>query len=226
MSLDNVVALASIAAANYWALAIGVLMSIPIVVYGGIILTRVMDRVPEVLLLGAAFLGWVAGGMAVSDPLVAGWVASYAPALPYIAPALLAGFVLVAGAKTKPSRTRGLTPERLAAGSPAPRPRPLAVVGAPSLYCIEAEANPRREGEPIVPGPSALTSPPIQPIPAQTTGIETPVPSPALQALPSFALARPLLGLTEEQLLVAGLVLLTGLAGFMLAAATYLDSLF
>ena len=39
MSLDNVVALAAIAGGNFWLLAIGVLLSIPILVYGAFILT-------------------------------------------------------------------------------------------------------------------------------------------------------------------------------------------
>ena len=81
MSLDNVVALAAIAGGNFWLLAIGVLISIPILVYGAVILTRIIRRAPEIFDIGAAFLGWIAGGMAVTDPLVAGWVQANAPAL-------------------------------------------------------------------------------------------------------------------------------------------------
>ena len=81
MSLDNVVALAAIAGGNFWLLALGVLLSIPIIAYGSLILSRIIRRAPEILTLGAVVLGWIAGEMAVSDPLVAGWVQSNAPAL-------------------------------------------------------------------------------------------------------------------------------------------------
>src|SRR5205807_2396067 len=70
MSLDNVVALAAIAAGNPWLLAIGILLSIPIIAYGSLILSEIIGRAPEILTAGAAFLGWIAGGMAATDPLV------------------------------------------------------------------------------------------------------------------------------------------------------------
>jgi len=122
MSLDNVVALAAIAGGNIWLLTIGVLLSIPILVYGAVILTRIIDRAPAILTVGAAFLGWVAGGMAASDPLVAGWIEANAPALAVFAPALAALFVFIAGAGAKPASARA--PIRRAAPRPAaPAPR-------------------------------------------------------------------------------------------------------
>ena len=46
MSLDNVVALAAIAGGSFWLLALGVLLSIPIIAFGGLILTEIMRRAP------------------------------------------------------------------------------------------------------------------------------------------------------------------------------------
>jgi YjbE family integral membrane protein len=222
MSLDNVVALASIANGNYWALAIGVLMSIPIIVYGALIVTRIMDRVPELLLLGAAFLGWVAGGMAVSDPLVAGWVATYAPALPFLAPGLFAGFVLLAGGAGKPGKAHAVGSSLPPARSPAPQPA-MAFV-AVSLDAPDTAASAPPSAEPIPPRPSAPAS--LSVLTAQRPPrLEAAARSPSFQAPPPSAPTRPFLGLTEEQLLIAGLVLLAGLAGLMLAVATYFDSL-
>src|SRR5208337_1301635 len=74
MSVDNVVALAAIAGGNFWLLALGVLISIPMIAYGALILTALIRRAPEIIAVGAAFVGCIGGGMAVSDPLVAGWV--------------------------------------------------------------------------------------------------------------------------------------------------------
>src|SRR5208337_2272076 len=81
MSLDNVVALAAIAGGNFWLLALGVVLSIPIIAFGSLILSGIIRRAPAILTLGAVVLGWIAGAMAVSDPLVAGWVQANAPAL-------------------------------------------------------------------------------------------------------------------------------------------------
>ena len=86
MSLDNVVALAAIAGGSFWLLALGVVLSIPIIAFGSLILSGIIRRAPAILTLGAVVLGWIAGEMAVSDPLVAGWVQANAPALAVFAP--------------------------------------------------------------------------------------------------------------------------------------------
>ena len=70
MSLDNVVALAAIARGNFWLLLAGVAFSIPVLAYGGLILTTLLRDAPGLMAIGAALLGWIAGDMAVSDPLV------------------------------------------------------------------------------------------------------------------------------------------------------------
>ncbi len=156
MSLDNVVALAAIAGGNIWLLAIGVLLSIPILVYGAVILTQIIDRAPAILTVGAAFLGWVAGGMAASDPLVAGWIEANAPALAVFAPALAALFVFISGAGAKPASARA--PIRRAAprpAAPAPRqpappsvaaPRPALVRPAVDFPPAFAPEEPARRG--------------------------------------------------------------------------------
>ncbi|MBV8664318.1 MAG: YjbE family putative metal transport protein, partial [Hyphomicrobiales bacterium] len=57
MSLDNVVALAAIARGNFWLLAVGVALSLPVLAYGGLILTTLLRRAPGIVTLGAALLG-------------------------------------------------------------------------------------------------------------------------------------------------------------------------
>lgn len=93
MSVDNVVALAAIARGNFWLLAAGVALSIPVLAYGGVILTTLLRRAPFLVALGAALLGWIAGDMAITDPLIAHWAEINAPALVMIMPALGAVFV-------------------------------------------------------------------------------------------------------------------------------------
>ena len=198
MSLDNVVALAAIAGGDFWLMAIGVLMSIPILVYGAIILTQIIRRAPEILTVGAAFLGWIAGGMATSDPLVAGWVQANAPALAVFAPPLAALFVLIAGqgAKRRAAPVRAKQATRRA----PPLPREPAI--APRL------------------APAPVRAPVSAGAPQPATALHDPPP-----AFAADEPATPGRGWTEERVVVAGFVLLAFLAGLIIFVASFFDSL-
>ncbi len=113
MSLDNVVALGTIAAGNVVLLALGLMLSVPIVFFGSWIINRVTGATPGLVLFGGVLLGWVAGGLAVSDPALSAWVAIQAPALVFVVPALAAAFVLT-------EALQGRRPVR------PPRPQPAA----------------------------------------------------------------------------------------------------
>jgi YjbE family integral membrane protein len=97
MGLDNVMALAAIARGNLAWLTIGVALSLPVLAYGGLILMELLKRAPGLVAFGAALLGWIAGGMAISDALIASWANAEAPALVAIAPWLGAAFVFLYG---------------------------------------------------------------------------------------------------------------------------------
>src|SRR5215472_5352188 len=73
MSLDNVIAVAAVAKGSFVLLVLGLLISIPLVVYGATMLMRLMDRYPAIITVGAALIGFVAGEMAVTDPVMIGW---------------------------------------------------------------------------------------------------------------------------------------------------------
>lgn len=96
MSLDNVIAIAGAAegasAGHQLPLVIfGLLVSIPIIVWGSQLVIKLMDRFPAIITLGGMLLGWIAGTMAISDPAVTPYVTDSA-ALKYgvgIAGALL-----------------------------------------------------------------------------------------------------------------------------------------
>ena len=70
MSLDNVIGVAAAAKGSMVLLILGLAIRIPLVVFGATMLMKLMDRFPIIITLGAALLGWVAGEMAVTDPLV------------------------------------------------------------------------------------------------------------------------------------------------------------
>jgi YjbE family integral membrane protein len=97
MSLDNVVALVSVAQGNATLLLLGLLLSIPALMYGSLVMTKMMDEWPALIVLGSVLLGWIAGQMAASDDLVGAWVARQAPALAVVLPALCACYVYAIG---------------------------------------------------------------------------------------------------------------------------------
>ncbi len=75
MSLDNVIAIAG-AAQNTSAdhqlyyVIFGLCVSVPIIVWGSTMVLKLIDRFPLVITLGAGLLGWIAGGMLVTDVVV------------------------------------------------------------------------------------------------------------------------------------------------------------
>jgi YjbE family integral membrane protein len=76
MSVDNVIAIAGAAQGagqqHQMPLVIfGLLVSIPIIVWGSQLVIKLMDRFPLIITAGGMLLGWIAGTMAVSDPAVA-----------------------------------------------------------------------------------------------------------------------------------------------------------
>jgi len=78
MSTDNVIAVAGAAdkAPEQWRMAlivIGLATSVPLIIAGSHLLMNVMDRFPVIILLGSALLGFLAGGMFVTDPAWAHW---------------------------------------------------------------------------------------------------------------------------------------------------------
>ncbi|RKP57294.1 TerC family protein [Cohnella endophytica] len=63
MSLDNVLAIASIAQNDLWLMAVGIALSIPLLVWGSQLILRVMARFPALVWIGSAILGYTAGEM-------------------------------------------------------------------------------------------------------------------------------------------------------------------
>ncbi len=72
MSVDNVIAIAG-AAQNagehqFLLVVLGLLISIPIIVWGSQLVIKLMERFPMIITAGGMLLGWIAGGMLVTDP--------------------------------------------------------------------------------------------------------------------------------------------------------------
>ena len=97
MSTDNVIAVAAAAKGSILLLVLGLVISIPLVIFGATLLMVLMERYPIIITLGAAVLGWTAGEMGVTDPAVADWVKANAHWLDWIAPVVGAVLVVVVG---------------------------------------------------------------------------------------------------------------------------------
>ncbi len=67
MSLDNVIGVAAAAKGNQVLLVIGLLISIPIVIFGSTLMIKLMERYPIIITLGAALIGWVGGETVAND---------------------------------------------------------------------------------------------------------------------------------------------------------------
>jgi YjbE family integral membrane protein len=77
MGLDNVLAVAGAAHGSYLLVVIGLLISIPIVIWGSSIILRFVDRFPILVYVGAGVLAWTAVKMIVSEPQLKEWFAQY-----------------------------------------------------------------------------------------------------------------------------------------------------
>jgi YjbE family integral membrane protein len=96
MSLDNVIGVAAAAKGNVPLLVIGLVISIPMIIFGSALLLKIMGRFPIIITLGAGLLGWVAGEMAMTDPAISGWT-SQLHSLHLLAPAVGAAVVVGTG---------------------------------------------------------------------------------------------------------------------------------
>jgi YjbE family integral membrane protein len=71
MSLDNVIAVAAAANGQLPLLVLGLAVSIPMIVAGAALIMMILDRMPILVWLGAALLGWIGGDVIATDPAIA-----------------------------------------------------------------------------------------------------------------------------------------------------------
>ena len=67
MSLDNAIAIAAAAKGNFTLIVIGLVISIPIIVFGATLISKLLDRFHWVGMVGAALIGWIAGEVIAGD---------------------------------------------------------------------------------------------------------------------------------------------------------------
>jgi YjbE family integral membrane protein len=96
MGLDNVLAVAGAAHGSFMLVVIGLLISIPIVIWGSTLILKWVERFPAIIYIGAGVLAWTAAKMITSEPMVKEALASQPP-FNWAIYAAVIGFVLGVG---------------------------------------------------------------------------------------------------------------------------------
>jgi len=96
MSLDNVIAIIGVAKGKVSLLIIGLIVSIPIIIWGSKLIGRFIHRWPIIIIIGSVFLGWTAGAMVVDDRQLLKMNQLYSW-LGWVVPGVFATVVLCAG---------------------------------------------------------------------------------------------------------------------------------
>ena len=97
MSLDNALAITAAAKGDIGLVVFGLLLSVPIIIWGSALILRLMERFPFIITAGAGLLGWLGGGLMLSDKLLVEFTASSLPATPTIAATVGTIFVIAVG---------------------------------------------------------------------------------------------------------------------------------
>jgi len=97
MSLDNAIAIAAAAKNDYLLITLGLLISIPLIIFGSQLILKIMGRFPIIIVVGAGLIGWIAGDVGITDPAVHHYVGSYGLWADYAAKIVGAAFVIGLG---------------------------------------------------------------------------------------------------------------------------------
>ena len=97
MSLDNVVAIAAAAKGSNLLIVLGLLISVPMIVFGSTLVLKVLLRYPLLVTAGAGLLGWIAGEIIAGDEAVSRWMQVDAHMLELVSKPVGAAFVVVLG---------------------------------------------------------------------------------------------------------------------------------
>src|SRR5690606_4198116 len=95
MSLDHVTGIAGAARGDLTLVIFGLIVSVPIIVWGSKLVMKLMNRFPVTIFIGAGLLGWIAGDMTVTDTVTKEWVDTHAAFLHWFMPVCTALVVIV-----------------------------------------------------------------------------------------------------------------------------------
>ena len=79
MSLDNAIAIAAAAHGDVVLIVLGLIISIPLIIFGATLIMLLLNRFPIIVIAGGALLGWIAGEVIATDPTYSAWLAARLP---------------------------------------------------------------------------------------------------------------------------------------------------
>jgi YjbE family integral membrane protein len=79
MSLDNAIAIAAAAHGDTTLIVLGLLISIPLIIFGATLIMLLLNRFPIIVIAGGGLLGYIAGEVLATDPAYADKLAAMIP---------------------------------------------------------------------------------------------------------------------------------------------------
>jgi YjbE family integral membrane protein len=144
MGLDNVLAVAGAAHGSFLLVVLGLLISIPIVIWGSQLVLKLVERYPAIVYVGAGVLAWTAVKMMAGEPLLQEHVAEN-PGLVSLAYFAVIGGVLAGGlfANRRKLRERiaAHVVEHAAAGTNTTRPAAAGLEPVKILVPVDGTSN-------------------------------------------------------------------------------------
>ncbi|MBS0432845.1 MAG: TerC family protein [Proteobacteria bacterium] len=96
MGLDNVLAIAGASKGHLGLVTLGLLISVPLVVWGSRLILKLLDRWPAIVFVGAGVIAWTAARMVTEDDLVDDWFDAR-DALRYVVDAVFVAGIVALG---------------------------------------------------------------------------------------------------------------------------------
>lgn len=118
MGLDNVIAVAGAAHGSLKLVIIGLLISIPIVVWGSTLFIKLIDRFRWIIYIGSGILAYTAAKMIVHEKRFGDWFGD-TPLLGWTFEAAMVALIIVAGVWTNAVKAKRAGQRRAMAGSSA-----------------------------------------------------------------------------------------------------------
>jgi YjbE family integral membrane protein len=97
MGIDNVLAIAGASHGNFLLVFMGLLISVPIVVWGSQLIAALMQKHPALIYFGSGILGWTSGTMVIHDKIIGVCITAISPLFFYGLPAFITAVVLISG---------------------------------------------------------------------------------------------------------------------------------
>ena len=108
MSLDNVLAIAGVANGHIGLVALGLLVSIPLIVFGSQIIIKLMEKFPILIWIGALLIAYTAGTMVVDDKYGHQLVEATFPMMEHLIPIISMVLLIIIGVWTKNRQVRNI----------------------------------------------------------------------------------------------------------------------